>query len=403
MNDRLQDWFSGMRVWATATLVLCVLGISAIPSAQAQTYQVLFQFRAGVDGSGPYAGLVSDLAGNLYGTTNVDGAFASGVVFKLSPAGKETVLHSFSGTSGDGEYPFDGLVRDAAGNLYGTTANGGVYGGACGGFGCGIVFKVDKTGKETVLYAFNGNPDGTGPYGRLFRDAAGNLYGTTLNGGTFGAGTVFRVDKTGKETVLYSFNPNNGLDGFLPYGGLARDSAGNLYGTQGAGGKFGSGTVFKVDTTGAETVLYSFGTQSGDGIFSTGDLIRDTAGNLYGTTQQGGASGLGTVFKVDKNGNATVLHSFAGGTADGELPFLSGLLRDAKGNLYGVTSEGGAHSFGMVYKLDSTGKETVLHSFTGKDGKIPYGDLILGKTGNLYGTTYGGGAYGGGVVFRITP
>jgi uncharacterized repeat protein (TIGR03803 family) len=213
---------------------------------------------------------------------------------------------------------------------------------------------------------------------------------------------VFRVDKSGKETVLYTFNPSNG-DGASSYGGLARDAAGNLYGTTYSGGStsFG-GTVFKLDTKGVETVLYNFGVQNGDGLFPTGGLIRDSAGNLYGTAQSGGASGFGAVFKVDKNGKETVLYSFASGT-DGSTPFIDGLLRDAKGNLYGMTSEGGAFSFGTIYKLDSAGKETVLHSFTGKGGKIPYGSLILDKQGNLYGATSEGGAHGGGVVFKLTP
>lgn len=404
MKKKLQDLLSGMRVWGTVALevtILYVVVISGIPSAQAETYQLLFQFRAGVDGSAPWAGLVSDSSGNFYGTTSADGAFDS-VVFRLSPAGKETVLHGFSGSGGDGEFPLAVLVRDAAGNLYGTTSDGGIYGGVCGGFGCGTVFKVDKTGKETALYSFTGDPDGSNPYAGLVRDAAGNLYGTTFSGRGFGYGTVFKVDKSGVETVLYTFNPSNG-DGASSYGGLARDAAGNLYGTTYSGGStsFG-GTVFKLDTKGVETVLYNFGVQSGDGLFPTGGLIRDAAGNLYGTTQSGGASGFGAVFKVDKNGKETVLYSFVGGT-DGSTPFIDGLVRDAKRNLYGMTSEGGAFSFGTIYELDSTGQETVLHSFTGKGGKIPYGSLILDKQGNLYGATSEGGAHGGGVVFKLIP
>jgi uncharacterized repeat protein (TIGR03803 family) len=406
MKNKLPARHSRMRVWATAAplqlMILYVLAISAVAVAQAQAYKVLFQFRAGVDGSVPFAGLVSDPSGNLYGTTTSDGEFDSGVVFKLSPAGKETVLHSFSGVGGEGEYPNARLVRDAAGNLYGTTSQGGVYGGSCGGVGCGTVFKLDGAGRETVLHGFSGSPDGSGPYASLARDGAGNLYGTTIGGGQYGFGTVFEVDNNGSQTVLHSFNPNGvGGDGATPYGGLARDTAGNLYGTTIGGGQYEMGTVFKMDTTGTETVLYDFGSQSGDGQLPSGDLIRDAAGNLYGTTQYGGALGLGTVFKVDKNGNETILHSFAG--VDGEYPFLAGLLRDAKGNLYGATDEGGAFSFGTVYKLDSTGKVTVLHSFTGKGGKIPYGTLILDKARNLYGTTSTGGAYGGGVIYRLTP
>ena len=194
----------------------------------------------------------------------------------LVNVGKETVLHGFSGSGGDGEFPLAGLVRDAAGNLYGTTSDGGIYGGVCGGFGCGTVFKVDKTGKETALYSFTGDPDGSNPYAGLVRDAAGNLYGTTYSGGSTSFG----------------------------------------------------GTAFKLDTKGVETVLYNFGAQNGDGLFPTGGLIRDAAGNLYGTTQRGGASGFGAVFKVDKTGKETVLYSFAGGT-DGSTPFIDGLVRDA--------------------------------------------------------------------------
>jgi len=390
-----------IRVSATAALFCGLLAVSA-QLAQAQTYRLLFQFSAGRDGAAPLAGLVSDPKGNLYGTTSSDGAFDSGVVFKISAPHKETVLHSFSGSGGDGEYPLAGLVRDAAGNLYGTTANGGVYGGACGGFGCGTVFKVNSAGKEIVLHRFTGAPDGSTPYAGLIRDVVGNLYGTTFSGGQYGFGTVFEINKDGEASVLYSFNPNNG-DGAIPYGGLARDAAGNLYGTTDAGGKFGDGTTFKVDTGGVETILYNFGSYSGDGILPSGALIRDAAGNLYGTTQSGGTLGLGTVFKVDKTGKETLLHGFAGGTKDGEVPFLAGLVRDSKGNLYGATNEGGRFSFGTVFKLAPSGKETLLHSFDGKDGKIPYGSLILDGKGNLYGTTSAGGEYGGGVVYEIVP
>jgi uncharacterized repeat protein (TIGR03803 family) len=405
MRNRLLDRLLGRGVRASGPVALavsCMLVISTGQSAQAQTYRVLFQFRAGVGGAGPNAGLVSDPEGNFYGTTPSDGAFASGVVFKLSPAGKESVLHSFTGSGGDGEYPLAGLVRDAAGNLCGTTYAGGIYGGVCGSSGCGTVFKVDKNGKETTLHAFAGTPDGWVPYAGLARDTAGNLYGMTLNGGAYNSGAVFKIDKNGNASVLYSLGAD-GQGPNTPYGGLTRDAAGNLYGTTGNGGTFFGGVVFKLDTTGAFTVLHNFDTQNGDGYFPAGNLVRDAAGNLYGTTEFGGTSGSGTVFKVDKNGNETVLHNFAGGTADGGLPFLSGLLRDAKGNLYGVTGEGGASSFGTVYKLDPAGKETILHSFNGKDGKIPYGTLIMDKQGNLFGTTSAGGAHGAGVVFEITP
>jgi uncharacterized repeat protein (TIGR03803 family) len=408
MKNPVLDWLSDGNSRARERLALALavwllLAISTVQSAQAQTYRVLFQFRSGAGGANPNAGLVSDSSGNLYGTTASDGAFDSGVVFELNSNGKESVLHSFTGTGGDGQYPLAGLVRDADGNLYGTTYNGGIYGGVCGSSGCGTVFKVDANGKETRLHRFSGTPDGWLPYAGLVRDAAGNLYGVTLNGGTYNSGTVFKINKNGKESVLYSFNGSDGQGPNSPWGGLIRDAAGNLYGTTGNGGTFFGGAVFKLDTSGTFTVLYNFDTQNGDGYFPAGNLVRDAAGNLYGTTEFGGTSSSGTVFKVDASGNENVLHNFAGGTADGGLPFLSGLLRDAKGNLYGVTDEGGAFSFGTVYKLDPAGKETILHSFNGKDGKIPYGTLIMDQQGNLYGTTNGGGAHNAGVVFEITP
>ena len=181
-----------LRMCALFSLLLAY----GLQSAQAQTYRVLFQFRAGMDGAAPLAGLVSDPNGNLYGTTSSDGAFDSGVVFKISAPHKETVLHSFTGSGGDGEYPLAGLVRDAAGSLYGTTANGGVYGGACGGFGCGTVFKVNSAGREIVLHRFTGSPDASTPYSGLVRDEAGNLYGTTFSGGQYGFGTVFEIKNT---------------------------------------------------------------------------------------------------------------------------------------------------------------------------------------------------------------
>ena len=257
----------------------------------------------------------------------------------------------------------------------------------------------------------------------LTQDSKGNLYGTTLGGGEFcmeygGCGVVFRVDRTGNETVLYNFCPNGWgkcTDGAFPQAGLIRDAAGNLYGTTSGGGAHGVGTVFKLCPTGAETVLYSFA-GGADGANPFAGFIRDEAGNLYGTTTGGGPSGQGTVFKVDPAGSETVLYSFTGGT-DGGYP-EAGLIRDEKGNLYGTTFFGGLDSpfcsyfCGVVFKVDTTGLETVLYSFTGgADGLNPGAGLMLGKGGDLYGTTAYGGAdsdpscatgIGCGVVFKLT-
>jgi uncharacterized repeat protein (TIGR03803 family) len=235
----------------------------------------------------------------------------------------------------------------------------------------------------TVLHSFKGGTDGESPYGGVVRDTAGNLYGTTAQGGAFSNGTVFKLDTTGKETVLYSFT--GGADGAIPLAGLIRDAAGNLYGTTEVGGDLtcnsgiGCGTVFKLHTTGKETVLHSF-TGNPDGASPFAGVIRDAAGNLYGTTPKGGALNSGTVFKLDTTGKETVLYSFAGG-ADGSYPDAA-VIRDAAGNLYGNTFFGGTYNFGTVFKLDSTGKETVLYRFRKPtNGLYPVG-VIQDKAGN---------------------
>ena len=362
------------------------------------SYSVLHSFNPQPDGGHPFAGLSRDAAGNLYGTTPWGGAAGSGTVFKADSNGNETVLYSFTGGS-DGAVPFSGLVRDAAGNLYGTTLSGGAS-------SSGTVFKVDLAGNETVLYNFAGGSDGAAPFAGLVLDAAGSLYGTTQSGGASSSGTIFKVDSAGNETVLYNFT--GGSDGANPIAGLVLDAAGNLYGTTNVGGTMGSGAVFKLDSFGNDTVLYSF-TGGSDGGSPVASLVRDKAGNLYGTANLGGAAGNGTVFKLDSNGNETVLYSFAGGS-DGANP-VAGLVRDAVGNLYGTTNLGGATGNGTVFKVDSTGNETVLYSFTGgSDGASPKAGLVFDATGNLYGTTPSGGVSGCtivytsncGVLFKLT-
>ena len=197
---------------------------------------VLYSFGTGIDGQNPYAGLIQDASGNLYGTTLYGGTNNLGTVFKVTPAGVETVLYSF-GTGTDGQYPRAGLIQDASGNLYGTTMQGGTK-------NKGTVFKVTPAGVETVLYSFGTGTDGQTPFAGLIQDASGNLYGTTFEGGTNGLGTVFKVTPVGVETVLYSFGA--GIDGQTPYARLIQDASGNLYGTTFQGGTNGLGTVFKI-------------------------------------------------------------------------------------------------------------------------------------------------------------
>jgi uncharacterized repeat protein (TIGR03803 family) len=382
---------------AVACVGLLAFLFAFAPAAPAQTFTLLYQFRSGPGGINPYAGVVIDAKGDLFGTTHNDGALAAGTVFRINSSGKEKVLHSFSQSDGDGAFPWYGtLARDSSGNLYGTTVWGGIKGQLC----CGTVYKVTPSGEETVLYRFSGvNGDGF-PQDGLVRDSSGNLYGTTQNGGPNNAGTVFKIDPTGKKTVLYSFTGS--ADGANPMAGVVLDAKGNLYGTTSGGGSSSyAGTVFKVDPAGTETVLYTF-TGSNDGGSPEAGVIRDSQGNLYGTTYSGGTDGAGTVFKVTPNGQETVLHNFAGG-GDGVWPLGASLVRDSAGNLYGTTPQGGSTGFGIVFKIDPKGNETILHTFSGSDGKIPYGTLVIDKAGNLYGTTYEGGAYGGGVVFKIAP
>ena len=265
-----------------AACVLCAMVVMCYAPVEARDFKVLHNFGCNSpDGATPYAGLVLDAAGNLYGTTELLGASSLGIVFKIDKKGIETVLHSFTGTP-DGSYPLAGLVRDATGNLYGTTYTGG----ACGD---GAVFKVDSAARRPCSTALL-TPQGTGLNlrGSLVRDAAGNLYGTTYYGGAFGNGSVFKLDPANKQSVLYSFKGIGG-DGKFPNAGLIRDAAGYLYGTTSQGGDLtcpahnddqGCGTVFKVDKAGKETLLYSFKGTADGGTPNFGNLLPGRGGQL---------------------------------------------------------------------------------------------------------------------------
>jgi len=315
---------------------------------------VLHTFAAPPDGANPlFSPVIFDKSGNLYGTTQWGGASNVGTVFELSPAGASwtaTILYSFTGGA-DGGHPAAGLVMDPAGNLYGTGQTGGAN-------GQGTVFKLSPSGAETLLYTFGSQSgDGSYPFAGLVLDETGNLYGTTLSGGANGGGTVFKLAPTGTETVLYSFGSRSG-DGSNPYAGLVFDNNGNLYGATYSGGANGGGTVFKLAPTGTETVLYSFGSRSGDGSNPDGGfLIFDNNGNLYGTTLSGGANGGGTVFKLAPTGTETVLYSFGSRSGDASNPW-SGLVFDEKGNLYGTTHAGGAHGAGAVFEVNPSAVTT---------------------------------------------
>ena len=382
------------------------------------TEMVLHRFRGIHDGFLPSSELILDRKGNLYGTTQFGGNYGScppigcGAVFEVAPGGRERLLHAFAGGS-DGGFPFGGLLADASGNLYGTTS--GYYGSV------GTVFKLAPDGTNRVLYTFKDHSKGWIPFSELIADQNGNLYGTTYVGGdmscgNYGCGTVFRVTPNGKETVLHAFH--GAPDGAYLLEGLVRDGKGNLYGVTYSGGTgtncsidmFGCGTVFQIAPDGTESVLYNF--QGGsDGAGPRDTLLMDTSGNLYGTTEYGGNCGqnnlCGTVFELAPDGTETVLYRFQGNN-DGANPY-GGVVMDAGGNLYGTTAIGGGgcqvnYGCGTVFRLAPDGTETVLQSFLLKSGgQAPEASLVEGKNGNLYGTTVAGGRYNKGVVFSVTP
>jgi uncharacterized repeat protein (TIGR03803 family) len=391
-------------------------------SAQAQTYNVVYNFTGGNDGATPLAGVTIDRVGNLYGTTSVGGGQGFGTVFHLVHAGHDWrffLLYTFLGETdltSDGGSPYARVVIGPDGLLYGTTHFGGDGPGCESWHGCGTVFSV-KPGKtvgpweETVLYRFGVDGGSNPDYGDVVFDKNGNLYGTTRNGGAYWQGTVYELTTNGgiwTEKVLYSFAGSP--DGASPLSGPVFDQAGNLYGTTSAGGANGWGTLYQLSPSGSgwiETILDSF--QNGSaGLTPTAGVIFDPSGNLYGATQTGGSGGGGTLFELSPlwggSWNLSTLYGFLGPALGG--PFRS-VAMDAAGNLYGTTAGDGTHLWGSVFKMTPSNGGwiyTSLHDFTGgADGGTPYGGLVFGAGGNLYGTTSIGGAYGDGVVFEITP
>jgi len=462
-GKKSSSWRQGFA--AGGAVLASAVGGSALALPTETTLHIFCSSTGCADGSIPVGQLYFDGQGNLYGTTDiggvtggVGGATGNGVVFKISPEGAYKVLYSFKGGS-DGANPYAGVIADGAGNLYGVTQFGGTNGGEGGSLGNGVVFKLSPGGIETVLYSlcqeqqspYPGYPncvDGSSPLGRLYSDAQGNLYGTTLWGGLQtgvggpppnsssaqtgqGNGLVFKLSPWGSYSVLHAFTGLSTIDGSNPWAGLIADSSGNLYGTTFGGGQpgvsnVGNGVVFKLSPSpNSYNVLYQF-TGYADGSAPYAPLYLDSKGNLYGTTAGGGdaygLSGYGVAFELSPNGRETVLHTF-NGTSDGGTPG-GGLIEDCSGNLYGVTTQGGIttgavctanEGCGVVFELSPKGKSysyQVLYQFTGgNDGANPLPTLIADSQGNLYGTaTLGGnlgaqtpgGTSGNGVVFKLS-
>jgi uncharacterized repeat protein (TIGR03803 family) len=425
---------------SAVVLAFAVFALNPFLQAQTATETILYSFsNSGSMPFSPYSGLVFDATGNLYGTTYAGGAANAGGVFMLSPAAgggwQQTVLYAFK-DGADGAQPYyAGVILDAAGNLYGTAYAGGKNKNCVGG--CGVVFEISPLAgggwQETVLYSFEGATDGDHPRAGLIFDTAGNLYGTTSEGGNLtacsdGCGTAFKLTPaTGgqwKKTVLHTFNGTT--DGSSPHAGLVLDAAGNLYGTNYWGGAAPAcpaadcGVVFmltpSVKGPWQERVLHAF-TNGVDGGNPGSNVTFDAAGNIYGTTSEGGHTtlcsnmGCGTIYKLEptKTGpwTGSVIRAFSG--PDG-ANLVAGVIFDAAGNMYGASPSGtGSHVDGLVFKFTphTTGpwSQTVLHGFSGVkgDGKNPEGGVIFDSAGNLYSTTANGGTGTGGTVFEVTP
>jgi uncharacterized repeat protein (TIGR03803 family) len=385
---------------AVTLAVLSALLMFAVYPAQAQTENVLYNFTGTPDGANPYSSLIFN-AGNLFGTTSAGGLYGSGTVFELAPNGTggwtETVLYNFcpaAPSCADGQTPaFGHVVFDTHGNLYGTTYAGGAHGD-------GAVFELSPSGStwtETVLYSFAGKPDAANPINGLILDVAGNLYGTAFNGGGGNNGAVFELSPaTGggwTEQVIANVAEL--------FAGLAMDSSGNLYGTTAT-------TVFKLTPNGANwfpSTIFTFAT-SLQGTTPNGTPVLDSAGNVYGTTTAGGKNNLGVIYKLVKGTTAyteKVIYNFG---ANGTKP-NGGVVLDAAGNLYGTTTAGGRNGAGIVYELVYNNgfyvAERSLQAFIGINGAIPYDSLILDSGGYLYGTSFYGGSSGMGTVFVVNP
>ncbi len=384
-------------------------------TAWATNTKTLYSFKGSTDGEYTDTELVTDGAGNFYGTSVQGGAYGGGTVFQVTAAGVHTVLYNFTGGADGGE-PYKGVTLNAQGDLYGTAVTGG--GGSCEG-GCGVIFKLTKSSGswiQSVVHTFTGGADGSGPGSPVAFDKRGNIYGTTPTGGANGLGVVYQVkpDGAGGWTlrVLHTFT--GGADGT---GGSASrlliDAHGNLFGVCTVGGAHGFGTIYRMSHKQANwnfTTLYAFKDQP-DGASPYGGLVFDKFGGLYGTTYYAGANDVGTIYKLIYHKGAwieSVLYSFKGGL-DGASP-ISSLVSDAAGNLYGTTSDGGAAacSCGLIFKMtrggDGTWSESVVYRFQGTPGPgFSYNGLVSDSTGHFYGATVHGGSNNDGAIYKVTP
>jgi uncharacterized repeat protein (TIGR03803 family) len=378
----------------------CLFFAATAIASPAQTFTRLASFDSANGANPQLMSLVQGSDGNFYGTTPYGGGAGFGAAFTVSAAGDLTGFCYFrQGGCANGYEPYAGLIQASDGNFYGTTWQGGTS-------NTGTVYELTAAGALTVLHNFCSQrncADGDEPYAPLIQAANKNFYGTTLNGGTKGYGTVFEITSAGTLTTLHSFRFS---DGASPTAGLIQAKNGNFYGTTLYGGTKAAGTVFEISAAGKLKTLHSFGS-AGDGAHPYLGLVQATNGSFYGTTHDGGAHGQGTVFQITAAGKLTTLHSFCSQKkcADGANPYAS-VIQASNGNFYGTTSAGGSHQQGTIFEITAAGKLTTLHSFCAKtnctDGANPWGGLIQATSGIFYGTTAEGGYYGDGTVFSLS-
>ena len=393
MNRWIWVWLSTIRTRRLViTLILSVLAGGTF-NTSGQTLTTLWSFTGGSDGGFPYDGVVQGSDGCFYGTTERGGTNGNGTVFRISQSGTLTTLHSFTG--GDGSAPQAMLVQDSDGAFYGTTSSGGSVSN-------GTVFRITIDGALTTLHNFTNGIDGTFPLGALVQGNDGNFYGTTDGGGSefCECGTVFQISSAGTMTTLYQFNGSVGLpDGDQPTAGLVLGSDGHFYGTTFNGGTNAAGTVYKITSAGTFTLLHQFNPNI-DGAYPDANLVRASDGMFYGTTVNGGLSGRGTVFKISPDGTTFVsLYQFTG-TSDGASP-KAALVQGSDGNLYGATTRFGTLGNGTIFQITTAGTLTTLSNFTGPPNGNAYinASIVQGSDGNFHGTTYYGGTNNNGTAF----
>jgi uncharacterized repeat protein (TIGR03803 family) len=425
------SWKQSQNILAVSFALICGLLVSTTSVHALGKEQVLYNFDYNT-GTNPYGGLISDAAGNLYGTASVNGTIGAGVVYELLPNGSGQwgyeILYNFCSLPGcaDGIMPLAGLIFDAAGNLYGTTSQGGQGTGGFGcGHGCGTVFELSPTAggiwTEKVLYAFTGGTDGAIPTTSLAMDSSGNLYGTTTLGGADsnsilcaqGCGVIFRLQPSATgdwtETVLHSFCSGVCRDGASP-NGLSLDSAGNLYSTTTQFGDHNGGALIQLTQNQkgnwSDKLLHEFG-KDFDGQSPNSGLVFDASGNLYGTTNKGGKKFGGTIFQLSPRANGqwseTILYNFcsAENCADGGYPAV-GLTMDPAGRLYGANFGGGNAGFGDIFgfERDETGQWRYAIFYDSPNVNLD-APVIIDAAGNFYSTTTTGGEFNVGTAFEV--